>query len=671
MLYGLKQTREIEDRIENKLYKQGLVYGGVYTSKGQEAISIGSIHAFRPDDVICPSHRDMGVFLTRGMSKERILGHYLGKVTGPSKGKDGNLHTGDINLGLISFISHLADNIPVATGVSLSFKLRKQNRVAAVYFGDGASSRGDFHEAVNFAAVHKLPIVFFCNNNQYAYSTPLEHQMAVDGVSERAKGYGFPTLKVDGNDLLAVYRASVEAVDRARSGQGPSLIESMTFRMTGHSGHDDASYVPPELFEEWAQKDPIENFTNFLLERNLITPTEIKKIDERVEAEIEAALQDALHQADPNPESTLTDVYASPPYHAEVPTWKKTPEDRIQIDSLEPAPLLETSSPPDKGEITYVEAINKALEEELDHDPDVFLLGEDIGTYGGAFKVTKGLLDRFGPERVIDAPIAEAEIVGAGIGAALQGMRPVLEMQFIDFISCGFDQITNFAAKSKYRWGAQVPLVVRGPCGGGVNGGPFHSQNVESYFLHTPGLKIVAPATAEDAHGLLKAAIRDDDPVLYFEHKYLYRRVRGYLPGSGTVAELGKAAIRRPGKDLTIITYGAMVYRALEAAQELEKDGASIEVLDLRTLLPLDVESILESTARTSKVILLHEATLTGGLGGELAALISEHAFEYLDGPLRRIAGPDTPVPFCKPLEDYFLPQVCDIKRVARELLDY
>lgn len=679
MLYGLKLTRQLEHRIEHKLYRQGKIYGGVFTGRGQEALSVGSILAFEHEDVICPSHRDAGVYLLRGMTVERLLANYMGRTLGPSRGRDGNIHTGDMDLNLVAFISHLADNIPVGTGLAWSFALRNLPRVAVVYFGDGASSRGDFHEGLNLAAVHRLPVVFFCNNNQYAYSTPLKRQMAVPGVAERAIGYGFPTLTVDGTNVLEVYRVAREAADRARSGGGPTLIEGISFRMSGHSGHDDAHYVPRHLIETWRAKDPIVRFTRTLLEHGVVTEQGVSELERQIEAEIDRALAIAGASPEPHPESALEDVYSDLPHHAPRPHWRLGPQERPDCSTLTRAPVevVETvggrSAGADRGErgSTYVEAIRRGLEEEMASDPDVFLLGEDIGEYGGAFRVTEGLFARFGDRRVIDTPIAESGIVGAAIGAALGGMRPVVEMQFIDFISCAFDQITNFAAKCRYRWGASVPLVIRGPCGGGVNGGPFHSQNVESYFVHTPGLKIVAPATPADARGLLKSAIRDNDPVLYFEHKYLYRHIREVLPEGDGAVPLGKAACRRPGRDLSIITFGAMVYRALEVAERLARDGVEVEVLDLRSLLPLDLEAVLESVSRTSKAIVLHEAPLTGGLGGEIAALIGERAFEYLDGPVRRVASPDTPVPYSKPLETYFLPQTEEVVRVARELLDY
>lgn len=676
MLRALKATRELEDRIDQKLYRQGKIVGGVFVSRGQEAISVGAALAFEDDDLICPSHRDMGVYLLRGMTMERILGNYLGRVIGPSHGKDGNIHTGDLDLNLVSFISHLADTVPVATGIGLAYKIRKSESATAVFFGDGGSSRGDVHEGLNLAAVMNLPVVFICNNNQYAYSTPINKTMAAPSVAERASGYGFPALSVDGNDVLEVYRVVKEAVDRARAGRGATLIEAHTFRMAGHAAHDDAWYVPKHLFKQWEKKDPIRRLERYLLDNELITKREIDRIDSDTQEQIDTALKVAEESVFPDPEDALTDVFASPPRNAPIPPWRDDAPS-VRIETLERAEEIPIPAPgdakdsADQKEVTYVEAIAQGLSEEMARDPNVFVLGEDVADYGGAFKVTEGLLDRFGESRVIDTPIAESGIVGAAAGASMLGLRPVVEMQFIDFISCAFDQITNFAAKCRYRWGAAIPIVIRGPCGGGVSGGPFHSQNVESFFLNTPGLKIVAPATAYDARGLLKSAIRDDDPVLYFEHKFLYRRVKEVLPPGDGAVQIGRAAIRRRGQDLTIVTFGAMVYRALEAATALAADGIEVEVVDLRSLLPLDIDAILESVSKTNRALVLHEATLTGGIGGELSALIGEHAFEYLDAPIRRVAAIDTPVPFSGPLEKYFLPQVDDIIRVAREQTRY
>jgi pyruvate/2-oxoglutarate/acetoin dehydrogenase E1 component/TPP-dependent pyruvate/acetoin dehydrogenase alpha subunit len=685
MLHALVLARQLEDRIERKLYRQGKILGGVYVGRGQEAISVGATLAFSDADVLFPSHRDIGVYLARGVTVERLLAQYLGREAGPTRGKDGNLHFGDLGLNLVSFISHLADTIPVAAGVGLAYRLQGLNRACGVFFGDGGSSRGDFHEGLNLAAVWKLPVVFICNNNQYAYSTPLKKTMAVPGVAERALGYGFPTFSIDGNDVVEVYRVAREAVERARSGGGPTLIEARSFRMTGHSAHDDASYVPRHLFAEWARKDPILRLKKRLLDGGIVDAAEIEAMEAEIEEQIDAAVASVDPMPFPQPESALADVYASPPYHAPPPPWRTAGGARIDIRSCQGAPLVPTAASVQAGGpaasgaaaggkeslVTYVEAIRRGIWEEMEADPKVFILGEDVGEYGGAFKATDGLLTRFGAERVIDTPIAESGFVGAAIGAALQGLRPIVEMQFIDFISCAFDQITNFAAKSRYRWGAAVPIVVRGPCGGGVHGGPFHSQNVESFFLNTPGLKIVAPATAKDAYGLLRSAVRDDDPVLYFEHKFLYRRVREELTQADGLVPIGKAACRRRGRDLTVITFGAMVFKALEAAEALARDGVELEVLDLRTLLPLDKDAILESVARTHRALLLHEACGTGGIGGELAAIIAEFAFEYLDAPIRRIAAIDTPVPYSAPLEEYFLPQATDIVRVAKELVEF
>ena len=639
MFYYMHLTRELEFRIERKLYRQGKIVGGVYVGRGQEAIAVGACIDLRQTDVVCPSHRDMGAFLIRGMPLRVILGQYMARKTGATRGRDGNMHMGDMKYNLVAFVSMLGDNVPVAAGIGMSFKMRKEDRVVVCFFGDGATSRGDWHEGINLAAVMKVPVVYVCNNNQYAYSTPLERQMAVENVADRAEAYGLPGVIVDGNDVVEVWTAVSSAIERARSGQGPTLVECKTFRMTGHSAHDDAGYVPPELFRYWEERDPIRRHEQLLLERGIINPADVKNLRARVNLEIDEAIQLAEKDPFPEPEDCLRDVY----YEG---------QERVALT-------------------TYVEAIKQGIWEEMEKDERVFILGEDVGIYGGAFKVTAGMLEKFGEQRVVDTPISESAIVGAAIGAALMGMRPIAEMQFADFISCAFDQITNFAAKCRYRWGAGVPIVVRGPSGGGVHGGPFHSQNPEMYFVHTPGLKVVCPATAYDAKGLIKAAIRDPDPVIYFEHKFLYRRIKEQLPSEDYTVPIGKAAIRRQGADISVITYGAMVYTALDAAKELEKEGIDLEVLDLRSLLPFDKEAVLESVKKTNKVILLHEDTEIGGFAGELAAIIADQAFEYLDGPIRRITAPNTPVPYSPPLEEFFLPKVSDVIRVARELYAY
>src|SRR6266550_2367131 len=468
---------------------------------------------------------------------------------------------------MIAMVSHLPAMLPVATGCALAFRIRDESRVAVGWFGEGASARGDTHESMTFAGTRKLPVVFVCDNNQWAYSTPTHLEFATEHVADRAEAYGFEGVVVDGTDVLAVYREARRAIEKARLGGGPTLIECLTLRMEGHAVHDDAFYVPKDMFERWASSDPIERFRAWLRE------------------------------------------------HAE--------------------------------------------------------LGEDVGVYGGAFKVTLGFQEEFGPWRVIDAPLSETAIVGGCTGAAIMGLRPVAEMQFSDFISCGWDQLVTVAAKQRWRAGTPVPMTVRLPSGGGFSGGPFHSQNPESSFAHIPGLKVVCPATPEDAKGLLVTAIEDPNPVLYFEHKHLYRRIKAEVPDDRYTTPFGQARIHREGDDLSVITWGAMVWTAGEAAKQLEDEGISVEILDLRTLVPWDKKAVLESVSKTSKVLVLHEDTHTGGFGGEIAATIAEEVFEDLDAPVKRLTAPDTPVPFSPPLEKAFIPQVDGVASALRELAEY
>lgn len=648
LLRYMKLQRAVEDRIV-ALYRQGKIVGGVYTGRGHEAIGVGSAVHLRSDDVVYPSHRDLGAYLLKGMSPATVLAQYLGREGGPTRGRDGNLHMGDLGLGIGSFISHMADTVPVSAGAALSFKLRGQPNVVLCFTGDGATSRGDWHEGLNLAAVMALPIVYVCVNNQYAYSTPLNRQMAVETVAERATGYGMPVATVDGNDVLAVYQAAGEALDRARGGGGPSFIEARTWRMTGHSMADDASYVRDGFFEEGERLDPVARYVAWLQATGVLDEKALGELDGEIAREVEEGREQAEASPFPRPETAATGVYATP-------VSREAPEGpAAEADTVEP--------------VTYLEAIRSGLREELQRDPNVFLIGEDIGIYGGAFKATQGLIEEFGPERVIDTPLSEAGFTGAAIGAALMGMRPVVEYQFADFISCAFDQITNFAARTHYRLADIVPVVFRAPVGGGIHGGPFHSQHVEMYFAHTPGLKIVAPATARDAKGLLKAAIRDDDPVLFLEHKYLYRRVKERLPPGDWTVPIGRAAVRAEGDGVTVLTYGSMVHTCLEALAQVP--AGAVQLVDLRTLVPLDMDTILDSVRKTGKVVVAHQDHRTGGFGGELMARIAEHAFEWLDAPLRRVAAPDSPVPFSPPLEEAYLPGVDDVVRAVEELLAY
>lgn len=710
LLRWMKLQRALEDRIVS-LYKQGEVVGGVYTGHGQEAIGVGSAVQLREGDVIFPSHRDLGAFLVRGMQPGDVFAQYLGRVDGPTRGRDGNMHMGDWDLGIGAFVSHMADTVPVAAGAALSLRQRGLDNVVLCYNGDGASSRGDWHEGLNLAAVLNLPVVYICVNNQWAYSTPLDRQMAVERVAERASGYGMPTDSVDGNDVLAVHRSVGEAIDRARSGAGPSFVECVTYRMTGHSHHDPAHYVPDHFFEEGKRRDPIDRYQRWLQERGVLEEEELREVSGEIEEAVEAGLEEGRESAWPEGPEAVEGVYATeadgprPPSAArsggdndsrsETPAAVGKRGERESASELaqrvDDVPLhFDTSveggllpeqedgngtAGAEDGELaTYLEAIREALQEEMRRDDRTFLIGEDIGNFGGAFRVTEGMIEEFGQKRVIDTPISEAGFTGAAVGAAMMGMRPIVEYQFSSFMSCAFDQITNFAAKTYYRIGVPVPVTFRAPAGGGVHGGPFHSECPEMYFVNTPGLKVVVPATAPDAKSLLKAAIRDPNPVLVLEQKYLYRRAKGVLPApEDRPARLGTAAVRREGRKLTLLTYGAMLPPSLEAAARVAEESGedAVEVIDLRSLVPLDRESILRSVRKTNRVLVVHEDNRTGGFAGEIAALVSDEALIWLDAPVRRVTAPDAPVPFSPPLEDFYRPSAEKIADAALELLRF
>ena len=497
-------TRGIEER-GHILYKQGKIPGSFYTGRGNEGAAVGVATAMGPNDVGTPLHRDMGVHVTRGVEAWRIFAQYMGREDGPTRGRDGNVHMADAKLGLIAMVSHLPAMLPVAVGCALAFRIRDEKRVSVGWFGEGSSSRGDAHEAMNLAAVRNLPMVFICDNNQWAYSTPTHLGYAVEHLADRAAAYGFEGVVVDGTDVLAVYREAKNAIEKARAGGGPTLIECLTLRMEGHAVHDDAFYVPKELFEEWAKRDPIERFRELASRQ--------RRSEQRGRGRDHRPRQEAAERR------TLPG--------RGIPAARSGDSDGGRLrDSRRPR-----HAPPQvMAEKTYLQAISDGLREEMRRDDRVFVFGQDVGVYGGAFKVTLGFQEEFGPWRVIDAPLAETAIVGACTGAAMMGMRPVAEMQFADFVSCAWDHLVTVAAKQRFRVGTPVPIVVRLPSGGGFSGGPFHSQNPESSFAHIPGLKCVCPATPEDAKGLLVAAIEDPNPVLYFEHKHLYRRIKGEVP---------------------------------------------------------------------------------------------------------------------------------------------
>jgi 2-oxoisovalerate dehydrogenase E1 component len=609
-----------------------------FSGMGQEAIAVGVTAALREDDWILPMHRNLGVFTGRGLDLGRLFRQLFGKDGGFTRGRDRTFHFGVPERHIVGMISHLGAMLPVADGLALGSQLAGTRRVAAAFTGDGSTSEGDFHEALNLAAVWKLPVLFVIENNQYGLSTPVSEQYACRDLADRASGYGMPGLVVDGNDLLAVYRAVEEAAARARRGGGPALLEFKTFRMRGHEEASGTAYVPRQLFEEWAGRDPVVRFERLLLERGVITAAERDAVRAELKPRIDALVDEALAAPDPvsTPERERGDVLAPSGVRAQ-----------------EPLPDQVAGAP----ERRYVDAIADALREGMRTNPRVLLLGQDIAEYGGVFKVTEGFVEEFGKARVRNTPIIESGAIGAALGLTLEGFVPVVEMQFGDFISCGFNQIVNNLAKTHYRWGARVPVVVRTPVGGGVGAGPFHSQNVEAWFTHVAGLKVVAPATPYDAKGLLLAALEDGNPVLYLEHKFLYRSAKGPVPPGRYAVPIGRAQVARAGSDATIVTYGVGVSWALEAADRLAAEGRSIEVIDLRTLLPWDQEAVVGSVRRTGRALVLHEAPATGGFGGEIAAAIGSAAFEWLDAPVARLGGLDIPVPFSKALEEIYSPR--------------
>jgi len=619
-----------------------------FSGIGQEAVAAGVVEALEADDYILPMHRNLGVFTGRGLDLSTLFRQLLGKAGGYTGGRERSFHFGVLSHHVVGMISHLAAMMPVADGLALAAQLKGTRQVVATFVGDGATSEGDFHEAANLAAVWNLPVIIVVENNHYGLSTPTSEQYACTDLAERAVGYGMYGAVVDGNDYLAVYEAVRAAADRARRGDGPSLLEFKTFRMRGHEEASGMDYVPKELFDEWGKKDPVLRFEGFLIEQGLFTSESARDVRTELKQQIDALVDDAL--AAPEPDSTsereLADVYA-------------------------PSAVPDASEPQREGpERRYVDAISDGLRDAMRRNGRVILMGQDVAEYGGVFKVTEGFVEEFGKARIRNTPIIESAAVGAAIGLALEGFRPIVEMQFGDFITCAFNQIVNNVAKTKYRWNEPVPMLIRAPVGGGTGAGPFHSQNVEAWFTHVAGLKVVAPATPYDAKGLLLAALEDGNPVLYLEHKLLYRSVKGPVPEGYYTIPIGRARVARAGRDATIVTYGVGVVWALEVAERLATDGHELEVIDLRSLLPWDRETVFESVRRTSRVLVLHEAPLTGGFGGELASTIGEEMFDNLDAPVMRLGGADIPVPFSKALEEIYMPKRRLVDAVRR-LVEY
>jgi 2-oxoisovalerate dehydrogenase E1 component len=622
-----------------------------FSGIGQEAISVGATHALQSDEWIMPLHRNLGVFTGRGMPLHKLFQQWQGHKEGYSKGRERSFHFGSREHHICGMISHLGPQLALADGAALAHVLKNEQRIALAFSGDGGTSEGDFHEALNVAAVWDLPVIFIIENNGYGLSTPVREQFRCEQLADKARGYGMESVVIDGNNILAVHETIRGVREYCLRERKPYLIECMTFRMRGHEEASGTKYVPKELMEEWGRKDPIKNYEQFLIAEGVLTEMEVAAIRHEYKAYIESELllADQVAPMVANSDEEIADVYAA------------RTTDVVAISAPDPR----DAEVPVKR---MLDAIREALWQSMEKNPELILMGQDIAEYGGAFKVTEGLAAKFGNHRVRNTPLCESAIVGVTLGLALEGIPSVMEMQFADFVTVGFNQIVNNLAKIHYRWGQSVPVVIRMPTGAGVGAGPFHSQSNEAWFTHVPGLKVVYPSSAFDAKGLLNAAIQDPNPVLFFEHKALYRSVSDPVPDGYYEVPLGEANLIQAGNDITIITYGAGVHWATNY-QEAHPEY-SLHILDLRTLLPLDYSSIRAAIKQTGKLLLLHEDSLTGGIGGEIAAWVAEHCFDLLDAPIMRCASLDTPIPFNITLEKNFL-AVNRLDACIQKLIDY
>ena len=601
-----------------------------FSGWGQEAVSVGCAYAMAAHEYILPMHRNLGVFTTRQIPLQRLFAQFQGKADGYTKGRDRSFHFGTQEHKLVGMISHLGPQLGIADGIALSSKVRKNQDTTLVFTGDGGASEGDFHEALNVAAVWQLPVIFAIENNRWGLSTPSSEQFRCKQFIDKGIGYGMDAIQVDGNNILAVIETVRQIRAQIQENPRPFILELMTFRMRGHEEASGTKYYPEGLQTEWESKDPVSNFEAYLLQEGVLDAQTIESIKQQYKEDIQHAFDqaNAAPQIIPDLAQERNDVYAPHTFEPVAPTEAST-------------------------EVRFIDAIQDGLREAMHKHPELVLMGQDIAEYGGAFKVTEGFVETFGKDRVRNTPLCESAIIGAGLGLSISGMKAMVEMQFADFVTVGFNQIVNNLAKMHWRWGQNADVVVRMPTGAGTAAGPFHSQSNEAWFVHTPGLKVVYPSNPQDAKGLLLAAFEDPNPVLFFEHKFLYRSLKGEVPAGYYNTPIGKAALAKEGQDLTIITYGLGVHWALDAAAQ--RPDHTFEILDLRTLLPLDVEAIIAAAGKTGRVLVLHEDTLTAGIGGEVVALVNEYCFAQLDAPVLRVASLDTPVPFAADLEQQYL----------------
>jgi len=603
-----------------------------FSGIGQEAISVGVTLAMQEDEYILPMHRNLGVFTTRKIPLYKLFAQWQGKASGFTKGRDRSFHFGTQQYKIVGMISHLGPQLGVADGIALASKLKNKNQVTAVFTGEGGTSEGDFHEALNVASVWQLPVLFCVENNGYGLSTPTHEQYNCNDIADRGLGYGMESHIIDGNNIIEVYTKVRQLADDIRKNPRPILLEFKTFRMRGHEEASGIKYIPQELVDTWATKDPLLNFQTFLKENAILTEADESAFRKTIIKDIDAHLEVAFAEDDivPNVTEELNDVFQ-----------------KFEYKEFFANSILE--------EVRFIDAISSSLKQSMERHPDMVIMGQDIAEYGGVFKITEGFLKQFGKTRIRNTPICESAIIETAMGLSIAGIKSIVEMQFADFVSSGFNPIVNYLAKSNYRWGQNADVVIRMPCGGGVAAGPFHSQTNEAWFTKTPGLKVIYPAFPYDAKGLLNTAINDPNPVLFYEHKGLYRRIYQNVPKDYYTLPLGKASLLKLGEAITIISYGLAIHWVLETLDN--NPEISADVIDLRTLQPLDVETIYASVTKTGKAIILQEDSLFGGLASDISAGIMEHCFEYLDAPVKRVASMETPIPFASQLEQQYLPK--------------